>query len=417
MSTLVGLAAAGWALTAAAETAVRLTPAPWYSRAHGLVQVAGVDRTTCLLGCLGLCLSLLCVACAAAGPALVRRRRTVPFLETAGLGLSVVLGGGVSGSLLGWTCSRLVSWGLRGFVLAGFVFSLILLLTSKQQLAETPCRMLVLHTVSLLTMYLGVWSGQVLDLSRPRVCVVNVLLAPAAFLLGLQVRRTCSSSTIFVFVLLVPLSGLVFGLGTERHHGAEPLLHHTYSTVQFLVSTLEILTGVLGSLGGLCVSLGAPGPAGSLAVWISVPAAATLWALDEDSPHPNLLSVLQPWVGAAGVLGLTSGLAAASGLALGLALRSAAEALWLVGGPVLRAAGVDVVSFHLRPAAEGVLRNNRCVWVDAGVNFALLAVAMMGSAVVGVAGFLTASLGSAGLAGTVLAGTIAGLAALSPLSK
>lgn len=412
---LIGMAAAGLALKAAAERAVHLIPVEWYPSAHGLVQVAGLDRVTCLLGCLGLGLALLCVACATAMPTLVRKK-TVPFLETAGLALSVLLGCGISGWLLGSTCATLAALGLRGFCLSALIFSLVLLFINKWQIAESPSRMLVLHTVTLLTMYLGVWSGGVIDATKPRVCVVNLLLAAAACVMGLLVSSLVLSrrreSIILTFVLLVPFAGLVFGIGSERYQGEEPLLHHTYYTLQFLVYTLEILTGILGAVGGVCVGLWAPGRAGRLAVWLSVPAAVTLFALDEDQPHTRPLSVSQQCVGAAGLLGLTSGLAAASGLTLGLALVSAGEALWPFGAPVLGAAGGDLLS-----STQGVSRNRPCVLEDAAVSFALLGVVMMGSAVLGVAGFLTASLGSSGLSGTVLAGVVTVLTALRLLSN
>lgn len=418
MAALIGMAAAGFVLKGAAETAVHLIPVQWYSRAHALVRVAGLDRITCLLGCLGLCLALLCVSCATAIPTLARKKKTIPFLDTASVGLTIFLGCGISGSLLGSTCGTLTASGLRGFCVFGFIFSFILLFTNKRQIAETPSRMLVLHAVTLLTMYLGVWSGRDIDATKPRLCLVNILLALATCVMGLLVtlmlkrRRECIT---FIFVLLVPFSGLVFGIGTERHRGEEPRLHHTYYSVQFLVYTLEILTGILGTLGGICVSLWDPGRAGRLAFWTSVPAAVTLYALDEDSPHTYVLSVAQECVGAAELLGLISGLAAASGVALGLAITSAGEVLWLLAVPVLGAAGVDVMSFSLRPAA--VSRTNPRALVDAAVNFAVLSVVMMGSAVLGVAGFLTASLGSAGLNGTVLAAMITGLTALKLLSK
>lgn len=412
VATLIGMAAAGLALKEAAETAVHLIPVQWYSRAHGLVQLAGLDRITCLLGCLGLCLALLCVACAAAMPTLARRK-TIPSLETAGIGLSIFLGCGISGSLLGLTSAALTAWGLRGFCVFAVIFALILLFMNKWHIAETPSRMLVLHTVTLLTMYLGVWSGWAMDISKPRLGFLNILLAPATCIMGLLVAtfmlRRHRECLILIFVLLVPFSGLVFGFGIARHRGEEPLLHHTYITIQGLVYTLEILTGILGTVSGIYVSLWDPGRAGRLSFWISVPAVAALYALAVDNPHTNLPSVAQQGVGTAGVLGLISGLAAASGVALGLAIVSAGV-LYLGGVPVLGPEGVGDMSFNPRPAAEGVL-------VDAVVNLAFLGVVMMGSAVLGVAGFLTASLGSLGLRGIVLAGVIILLKAVHLLSE
>lgn len=418
MATLIGLAAAGQALKEAPERAARLIPVQWYSRAHGLVQVAGLDRIVCLLGSLGLSLALLGVAFASALPTLVRKK-TRPFLETAGLGLAMFLGCGISGWFLGAACATLTASGLRGFCGFGFSFGLVLLVTNKQRMAETPSRMLVLHTVTLLTMYLGVWSGRVVDAAKPRLCLVHILLAAAACVMGLLVTTLAPSrrriSIVVFFVLLVPFSGLVFGLGSERHLGEEPLLRHTYSTLRFMASTLEILTGALGILGGVCVGLWEPGRAGRLAFWLSVPAALSLSAL-EDGPHTPLLGGALQRVGPAGVLGLTSGLVAASGVALGLVLVSAGEALWWFVAPVPGAAGGDAPSFDLRPAADGTGRNTRrCVLEDAVVTLALLGVVMMGSAVLGVAGFLMASLGSPGLGGTVLAGTVAVLTAPSLL--
>lgn len=400
---LVAMAAAGAALKAAADTAVQLIPVQWYSAAHGLVQVAGLDRVTCLLGCLGLCLALLCVTCATAVPALVGPG-TVPFLGTAGPGLAIFLGCALWGSLLGWTWATLAALGLRGFCFSGFIFGLILLVLNRRRMADAPSRLLVLPAVTLLTMFLGVWSGRAVDLRQPKVCLVNVLVAPAAALTGLLVTVLTSRSRdllTFTFVLLVPFSGLLIGLGSQRHGGEEPLLHHTHYTIQFSVYTLEILTGGLGALGGIYVSLGAPGRAGWLACWISVPAALTLVALDRDRPHADVLSGARGGVGAAGLLGLTSGLAAASGVALGLVL---GQVLGPRGAPVLEAAG-------------GASRQNRRLLVEVVEHLALLAVVMMGSAVLGVAGFLTASLGPPGLIGTVLAAIIATLRALYMLSE
>lgn len=420
VAALMGMTAGGFALKQTAATAVLQVPFQWYSKVHGLVQVAGLGGITSLLGCLGLCLAFLCAACATAVPSLLKEMR-IPFLKTACCGLTIFLGCGISGSLLGWTCAMLVTLGLKGFCVFGFIFTIILLFINKWRIVEAPSRMLVLHAVTLITMCLGVWSGQAMDITKPRLALVNILLVPASFLMGLLVTtlilRKQNGYIVLSFVFLVPLSGLVFGLGTECDHGHKPVLYNTFYTVQFLVYTAELLTGILGILGGICLSLCDPGRAGRLSFWISVPAAIILYVLDKDNPHTGLLGVTQQWAGAGGVLGLLSGLATASGVALGLGIMSAGELCLRVGLKLVAADNDILGSINLRCAAEGGGSSNPCVLVSAAVTLAVLGMVMMGSTVLGVAGFLTAALGSSGHHGTVLAGTITILKAISLLSN
>lgn len=413
VAALTGMTVGGFALKQTATTAVQQVPFQLYPKVHGLVQVAGLGGITCLLGCLGLCLAFLYAACATAMPTLLREMR-IPFLKTACCGLSIFLGCGISGSLLGWTCAKLVTLGLEGFCAFGVIFSLILLFINKWQIVEAPSRMLVLHAVTLVTMGLGVWSGQAMDITKPRVVLVNILLVPASIVMGLLVTTFIlwrqNRSIVLSFVFLVPLSGLVFGLGTERHRGDKPVFYNTFYTIQFLVYTAEILTGILGILSGICLSLWDPGRAGRLSFCISIPAAVILYVLDKDNPHTGLLGVTQQWVGAGGVLGLLSGLAAVSGVALGLGIMTAGLKVVAADNDILR-------SIILHRAAEGGGSSNPCVLVNAAVTLAVLGVVMMGSIVLGVAGFLTAGLGSSGQHGTVLAGTITMLKAISLLSN
>lgn len=414
VAALMGMTAGGFALNQTAAMAVQQVPFQWYPKAHGLVRVAGLGGITCMLGCLGLCLAFLCAACATVAPTLLKETK-IPFLKTACCGLTTFLACGISGSLLGWTCDMLVTLGLKGFSVFGFIFSLILLFINKWQIVEVPSRMLVLHAVTLLTMCLGVWSGQAMDIAKPRLVLFNILMVPASFLMGLLVTtfilRKQNGYIVLSFVFLVPLSGLVFGLGTERHQGDKPVFYNTFYTIQSIVYTAEMLTGFLGILGGICLSLWDPGRAGRLSFWISIPAAVTLYVLDEDNPYTGLLGVTQQWVGAGGVLGLLSGLATASGVALGLGIG-------LFVGLTLVAADNDTLgSINLRHAAEGGGSSNPCALVNAAVTLAVLGVVMMGSAVLGVAGFLTSTLGSSGHHGTVLAGIITILKAISLLSN
>lgn len=415
VSALIGMTAGGFVLKQAAATAVQQIPVQWYPKVHDLVRVAGVDGVMCLLGCLSLGLAFLCLACAIV-PTLLGRTR-VPVLETARFGLAIFLGCGLSGSLLGWTCSTLVTFGLSGFCVFGLIFSLVLLVIHGCQMVETPSRMLVLHAVTLLTMYLGVCSGQMVDITKPRLVLVNIFLVPATFMMGCLVARLMlrehSGYMLFSFVFLVPFTGLVFGLKTERHQGEEPLLYNTLYTIQSAVYSAELLTGILGILTGIRLSLWDLGRAGRLAFWISVPAAVTLYVLGGDVPHTHLLGVC---VGAGGVLGLLSGLAAAAGVAVGLAIVPLGEpCLYLI--VALNHGTVDdvIVLLNLFRAAVGCGGgggNNSCVLVNAGVEFAVLSVVMMGSTVLGGAGFLTAGLGSSGRHGMVMAGIITMLKAV-----
>lgn len=420
VAALMGMTAGHFVLKQTAAMAVQQVPVQLYPKVHGLVRVVGLGGITCLLGCLGLCLALLCAACATAMPTLLREMR-IPFLKTACCGLIIFLGCGISGSLFGWTCAMLVTWGLEGFCVFGVIFSLILLFINKWRIVEAPSRMLVLHAVTLVTMFLGVWSGQAMDITKPRVVLVNILLVPASILMGLLVPtfilRKQNKFIVLSFVFLVPLSGLVFGLGTECHRGDKPVIYNTFNTIQFLVYAAEMLTGILGILGGICLSLWDPDRAGRLSFWSSIPAAVILYVLDKDHPHTGLLGVTQQWVGPGGVLGLLSGLAAASGVALGLGIMSAGELCLLVGLKVVGADNDILRLINLRRAAEGGGSRSPCVLVNAAVTLAVLGVVMMGSIVLGVAGFLTAGLGSSGRHGTVLAGIITILKAISLLSN
>lgn len=298
-----------------------------------------------------------------------------------------------------------------------FIFSLVLLVIHGCQMVETPSRMLVLHAVTLLTMYLGVCSGQMVDITKPRLVLVNILLVPAMCMMGCLVARLMlrahSGYMLFSFVFLVPFTGLVFGLKTERHQGEEPLLYNTFDTIQSVVYSAELLTGILGILTGIRLSLWDLGRAGRLAFWTSVPAAVTLYVLGGDILHTHLLRVC---VGAGGVLGLPSGLAAAAGVAVGLAIVPLGEpCLYLI--VALNRGTVDdvIVLLNLFRAAVGRgggRGNNSCVFVNAGVEFAVLSAVMMGSTVLGGAGFLTAGLGSLGRHGMVIAGIITMLKAV-----
>lgn len=390
VAALIGMAAAAFVLPGAAEAAVRLVPARWYVGAHDLVLAAGLAAAACLLGCVGLGLALLCVACATATPTLAGATG-VPVLDSACSGLAVFLGCGVSGWLLAWAGAALLAW--AGPCALGLAFSLVLLLLSHAQVAEAPSRMLVLPTAALLTMYLGIWSGAVIDVDQIRVCSLHLLLVPAACLTGFLaptlLRRNRGEGLALGFTLLLPLWGLVFGVGALRPYwGAPPLFARTFYTLKSLVYATEILTGVLGMLGGVCLSLWAPHRAGGLAFWVAVPAAVSLYLLDQDA---DLL--VQQGAAAGGLLGMATGVAAASGVALGLAVMSA--------GYVLCPLVLGVA------ATARARREDRDVLVNAVVTFAVLGVVMMGAAVLGVAGFLTASLGWAGLYGTALAGAAA----------
>lgn len=415
VSALIGMTAGGFVLKQTAAMAVQQIPVQWYPKVHDLVRGADVDRVMCLLGCLSLGLPFLCLACATAVPTLLGRTR-FPVLETARCGLAMFLGCGLSGLLLGWTCSTLVTFGLSGFCVFGFIFSLVLLVIHGCQMVETPSRMMVLQVVTLLTMYLGVYSGRVVDITKPSFVLVNIRLVPAMCMMGCLVARLIlrahSGYMLFSLVFLVPFTGLVFGLKIERHQGEEPLLYHTFYTMQSVVYSAELLTGILGILAGIRLSLWDLGRAGRLAFWISVPAAVTLCVLGGDVPHTHLLGVC---VGAGGVLGLLSGLAAAAGVAAGLAIVPLVEpCLYLI--VVLNLGTVDDVIILIDLCRAAVGRSgggsNSCVPANTGVDFAVLSVVMMGSTVLGGAGFLTASLGSSGCRGMIMAGIISILKAV-----
>lgn len=415
--------AAGFALNLAAERAVQLIAVTWFSKAHSLVQVAGLDGLSSLLGCLGLCLAFLCVACGTvmgSGAAMMmRKRQTRPPLETGCIGLAVFLGCAIAGTLLGSASTTLMALGLRGLCLMGFIFSLTLLVITKQQqqIEATPARMLTLPAVTFITMYLGVWSGQVIDTNKPRLCLVNILLLPAGFLMGflaeiLVVRKPNGYITLS-FVLLIPLTGLLIGLGIEKYYGETPLFYETFYTTRALVYTVEMLTGMTGALlGGMSLSFWEADRGGGLSLWISVPTVVILYILDGDTQHINLHSLTGWCLSAGGEFGLTSGLAAASGVSLGLAIMSAREQLWssavLILGIVFVTGDPDLLSFsNFISSTERTMERDRenkvSMLQEAAVKFAVLGVVMMGATVLGAAGLLTSALGSPGLYGVALA--------------
>lgn len=217
----------------------------------------------------------------------------------------------------------------------------------------------------------------------------------------------------FYFVLLIPLTGLLLGLGIGNYNGKNPQFYETFYTTRTLVYTVEMLTGMTGALlGGMSLSSWEADRAGGLSLWISVPTTVILYILDGDTQHINLYSVTGWGLGAGGEFGLTSGLAAVSGVSLGLAIMAAREQLWSCAVLILGIVFVtddplllSFSSFSSTPetTVEQDSGNKVSVLLEAAASFAVLGVVMMGATVLGAAGFLTAALGSAGLYGVVLA--------------
>lgn len=422
LTLLVRVSAAGFALKLTTERAAQQIAVTWYSKAHSLVQITNLDGLSCILGCHGLFLAFLCVACgtgmAFAAAVVMRKKQTGPLVETGCIGVAVFLGCGVAGAFLGSASMMLMTLGPRGLCLMGFLLSLTLHLVNKQQIVASPARMLVLPALTFITMYLGVLSGHVIDTDKPRLGLVHILLLPAGYVMGIlaeiSVVRKPSGYITLSFVLLTPLTGFLLGRGIESYYGESPLFYDTLYTLRTLVYTVEVLTGITGALlGGMSLSFWEAKRAGGLSLWISVPAAVMLYVLDSDTPHISLHSPTGWYLGAGGELGLTLGLAAASGVSLGLAIMSARELLWscavLILGIVFMIDDPDLLLFrNVGRAADAAQENqdsghNASALLEAVVNFAVLGVVLMGATALGAAGFLTAALGSAGVYGVTLA--------------
>lgn len=443
LGVLLKVTAASFALNLAAEKATEVIAVTWYPKAHSLARVVGLDGLSSLLGCFGLSLAFLSVACGIVmgSAAAMMKKQTRSFLETGCIGLTVFLGCGIAGALLGSASMTLITLGLRGLCVMGFALSLTLLLIYKQQqqIAANPTRILTFLAVTFMTMHLGVCSGQVIDSNKPRICIVMIVLLPAGFLMGfladiIAFRKPSVYMTVS-FVLLVPLTGLMLGLGIENYSQENPFFNETFYTIQSLVYTLEMLTGLIGALlGVMSVYFWGTERAKMLSLWISVPAAVILYNLDVDAQHVPHHTLIDWCFGAGGVFGLISGLAGASGVSLGLVVMSTREHLWsctvVVFGVVFLAIHNEFLVFNnivvllALPFAQELLNSTEtpieCVsgskvtmLLEAALSFAVLGVVMMGATVLGAAGLLTAALGSEGLYGVTIAIVVAVMKAIN----
>lgn len=426
---------AGFALNLAVERAMEMIALcdTWYPKAHALVKIIGLDGLSSLVGCFGLSLAFLSVACGVVmgSRAAMMKEQTGSFLETGCIGLQAFLGCGIAGALLGMTSMTLITLGLRGLCVMGFVLSLTLFFIYKQlrQAAANPARILILLAVAFMTIHFGVCSGQVFDPNEPKIFIVMILLVIAVVLLGFLIEiiafRKPSVYMTLSFLLLVLLTGLILGVQIENYSQENPYFSETFYTVQFLVYTQVMLAGLIGALlGVMSICFLEAERAEALSLWISIPAAVILYCLDVEAQHVPLHSVIEWCFDAGGVLGLISGLAGASGVSLGLVIMSAGEQLWLCTmvafGIMVLAVQNDLLSFYnlvvplTMPFAQQLLtstdtpieqvsKNNVTVLVESALSFAVLGLVMMGATVLGAAGFLTAALGPGGLYGLNIA--------------
>lgn len=394
---LASVAAAGLALRQAADRAVQAIRLRWYFGAHRLVQVAGLGGFSALLGCLALCLAFLCVACGAAAGygAAVATRQNPPVVVTVCTGLAVFAGCGLGGALLGSVFTTLMALGPRGFCLMGLLLCLSFFLMHMKLNLLDPGNMVILSAVKFITMYVGVWSGLVVDSMQMKISLVHLFLLMLGLLMGfltdLFILRNTRGHLTLNTLLLVPLTGFVIGLGLRSFHAETQHFHETYYAARGSVYTLVILSGITGALSGGSAERG-----GGFFLCISAPTVLLLDLLGKETPQTGLISNLMWCLDGGGEFGLMFGLTAASGISLGLALVSALKNLWfcaaLVTGVALDTGDPPAQNEHQFSAL-----------MDMAVKFAVMGVVMLGATLLGAAGFLTASLGSAGQLGVRLA--------------
>lgn len=400
---LASVAAAGLALRQAADRAAQAILFRWYFGAHSLVQVVGLGGFSALLGCLALCLAFLCVACGTAtgyGAAVATRQKPA-VVVTVCTGLAVLAGCGLGGALLGWVFTALMALGPRGFCLMGFLLCLGFLLMHMKLSLLDPANTVTLSVVTFITMYVGVWSGLVIDNQQVKISLAHLLLLILGFLMGfltdLFVLRNTRGHLTLNTLLLVPVTGFAIGLGLRSFHTDTQHFHETYYATQNSVNTLVILSGITGALlGGSSLSDSEAERGGGFFLCISAPTVLLLDLLGKETRQISLISNLVWCLDGGGELGLMFGLTAACGISLGLAVVSALKSLWFCAALVTGAAQ-DTSD----PPAQH--EHQFSALMDMAVKFVVMGVVMLGATLLGAAGLLTASLGTAGQLGVQLA--------------
>ncbi|XP_030013066.1 uncharacterized protein LOC115435033 isoform X3 [Sphaeramia orbicularis] len=419
--------AATLTLNMAAEKAVKVLSVTWYPQAHRLTKVIGLHGLSSFLGCFGLGLAFLSVACGISFGLVVTealmKRQLTSLLTTVCIGLSVCLGCGLAGQIIGLISITLMTLGLKGLFVTGFILSFALLLICRKtnNLRMTPSRMLVLFGMTFMTMHLSVCSGHnfnsiIIFTVIPAVCLMGFLADRVAF-------RKSSAYIIVSFIFLVPITGIVIGIGTMKYSLKHSYIMETVNTVKYLVYGVQMLTGLIGATrGALTASSWEEEAVRGLSLWICGPAAVILYNLDIGSPDLNLHSLFREYLGAGGELGLISGFAGASGISLGLTVRRAQKTCPAVIALMVGFLAVVAINYFLpsnsivilvicpfalwllnttENTQEHIHRDKVDAIQEAALDSAILGRVMMGAVVVGVAGLLTAALGSAGFYGVI----------------
>lgn len=416
--------AAGYTLNLAAETAVKLTDHTWILKAHILCKDIRLDGLSSFLGCFGLGLAFLICACGiTAGSCItakLEKKQPCEFKHTILTGLSVFAGCTVAGTCTFFLFVMLVTLGLKGLILSGFLLALVLILEYKHQRYNkrvSSARMLVLFSMTFMTMHFSVRSGY--NLRNPDV----ICLIPALILLGFSVDKIAfrkpEGYIILSFIILVPLIGVVLGVGIDEYYIKYPLFSETANVINSVVYKVILFTGLVGAIvGALVADLWTLEELQGLSLWVSGPGAVILYNLDIDSPHVSLHSILSEVLGPGGELGLIASFAAASGISLGLVVKSTHINLILKVFAILIIVGI-IFYFSMPwiniiltavPLILGLLNALEMeVIAFEGVtwDFAILAKVTMGATILGLAGLLTLALGEAGFWGVLVSLAVA----------
>ncbi|XP_030013064.1 uncharacterized protein LOC115435033 isoform X2 [Sphaeramia orbicularis] len=422
--------AATFTLNLAAAKAVQVISVTWYPQALALADITGLDGLSSFLACFGLGLAFLTVACGIAFgsgvTAAAMTRQPWPLLQTVCTGLSVCIGCGLAGAFIGLISITLMTLGVRGLFVTGFILSLSLLVICQKQRNNpqmTAARIVVLLVVTFMTIHLTVYFGHNFD------NLVVFTLFPAVYLMYFLADKVAlrnpSRYIILSFTLLIPLTGIIVGIGISKYSLRYPILIEAVGAVQSVVYTVEMFIGLTGVIiGALTAKSWEEEAIRGLPLLICGPAAVILSNIDENSQHFSLHSLFQEFLGAGGELGLISGFAGASGISLGLTV-GAMQTDYPPVIVVIQGGVVAIVLKSILPSFNVIMlvicplvlwiksmmqdtqvrdyRDKVTVLQEAVLNSVVLGEVMMGATLVGVAGLLTVALGSAGSYGVVIA--------------